>query len=245
MHIIKHTYARRMAANSLLNVLLALVLLVQFNPALAQSYQSHKSLKQAAKDHLINFHANHNKKTITVGNLDRRLRVAKCKSTPETFFLPGSKKMGNTTIGIKCLHPEKWTVYVPASAKIFKKVLVSSNSLPRNRKIEASDFKFEEKEISKIISGYFDNPENIIGKLTRRSVPPGYLFTPATLKTPRLVLRGEDVAIILNTDNFSIRVAGVALMDGSKEQKIKVRNKASKKVLDAIVTARGIVSVRL
>ena len=230
---------------STLWTVLLFAIILAINTAKAETYQNHDSIRQMIKEHLQDVHKNEPNKQILVSKLNPRLQLKACKNHPEIFFLEGSKMAGNTTIGVRCTIPKAWVVYVPAKIKIFKKILVSSNSLPRNKIIEAEDFKYAEKEVAALNSGYFVNPENLIGKVTRRSLPPGYLFSPNSVQAPKLVLRGEDVAIVLSSSGFDIRVSGIALMDGSKQQKIKVRNKASKKVLNAIVTARGVVSVRM
>ena len=240
-----HPQNKTSSRYSTLLTMLLFVGISTISTAKAETYQTHESIRKMINTHLLGIHKSEPNKQIVVSKLNPRLRLQTCKNNPEIFFLEGSKMAGNTTIGVRCSLPKAWVVYVPAKVKIFKKVLVSSNSLPRNKLIEAKDFKYAEKEISALNSGYFVSASNLIGKITRRSLPPGYLFSPNSVQEPKLVLRGEDVAIVLNSTGFDIRVAGVALMDGSKHQKIKVRNKASKKVLNAIVTSRGIVSIRM
>ena len=236
--------------NQLCRFCLQLALLVSFAiPAtqnvFATTYQNLNSIKSAVENYLKEQHVSSFKHKISIGKIDKRLRLVACTSELETFFLPGSKNNGNTTVGVRCSSPKEWTFYVPANVKIFKQVAVSSHPLSRGEEINSENIQFIEKEISSLNNGYFIQKKVLIGKIAKRALPAGHIFTPKSIKSPNLVLRGEEVAIIVKSNGFQVRVTGEALMDGSAKQKIKVKNKTSKKVLEAIVTGRGTVNVRM
>ncbi len=229
---------------------LQLALLVILTTPLTQNvfaspYQSLNTIKSAVKHYLEEQQIASVKHKISIGKIDKRLRLVACDSELETFFLPGSKNSGNTTVGVHCASPKEWTFYVPANVKIFKRVAVSRHPLSRGEEINSENIQFIEKEISSLNSGYFTQKKIVTGRITKRALPAGHIFTPKSIKHPNLVLRGEEVTIVVKSNGFQVRVTGEALMDGSARQKIKVKNKASKKVLEAIVTGRGIVNVRM
>lgn len=230
-------------------LLAAICFLITANKVSAQEFQSLKSIQQAVNKHLhqqLQQQDPNVKSKITVSKLDARLHLKQCDDHAlETYFLEGSNFTGNTTVGVRCASPVSWSLYVPAKVRIFKPVLVTKRPLGRRKTLSKNDIHFIEKDITSLNTGYFIDSANVTGKITKRSLPAGFILTPMTLQAAKLVLRGEDVSIILKSTDFQIRVAGVALMDGSSEQKIRVRNKASKKVLEAIVTGRGVVSVRM
>jgi len=225
--------------------LFVIIIILQTNTVLAANFQSLSSIKTAVNDYLELQQNPADNFKISIGTIDNRLRLPVCNHKLNTYFLPGSKNSGNTTVGVRCNSPKKWTFYVPANVKLYKQVAVSSHPLSRGDEINSVNIQFIEKEISALNSGYFTKNDTLIGRIARRSLPTGHVFTPNSIKSPNLVLRGEEVAIIVKSRGFRIRVMGEALMDGSARQKIKVKNKASKKVLEAIVTGRGIVSVRM
>jgi len=215
------------------------------NSVFAKTYQSLQSIKSTVKNYLEEHNNSSFKHKISIGKIDKRLRLVTCNTELEAFLLPGSKHNGSTTVGVRCSSPKEWTLYVPAKVKTYKQVAISSRPLSRGEEIDSNSVRFVEKEISTLNSGYFTQANNVIGKIARRALPTDHILTPKSIKSANLVLRGEEVAIIVKSNGFQIRVAGEALMDGSAKQKIKVKNKASKKVLEAIVTGRGIVSVRM
>jgi len=226
-------------------VLFVIIMILQTHTVLAANFQSLNSIKTAVNDYLELQQNPENNFKISIGTIDNRLRLPSCNHKLNTYFLPGSKNSGNTTVGVSCNSPKKWTFYVPANVKLYKHVAVTSHPMSRGDEVNSATIQFIEKEISSLNSGYFTKNDILIGLIARRSLPTGHVFTPNSIKPPNLVLRGEEVAIIVKSKGFQVRVMGVALMNGIARQKIKVKNKASKIILEAIVTGRGIVSVRM
>jgi len=60
---------------------------------------------------------------------------------------------------------------------------------------------------------------------------------------PKLIKRGEKVIIKVNSPNLEISVAGIALMDGVKNQNIRIKNIKSKQIVQATVVKQGQVVV--
>src|SRR4051812_41010292 len=51
------------------------------------------------------------KVNIVVGQVDARLNLAACPAA-EPFLPAGSRAWGKTTVGVRCLAPTPWTVYI-------------------------------------------------------------------------------------------------------------------------------------
>ena len=60
-----------------------------------------------------------------------------------------------------------------------------------------------------------------------------------------LICKGDTVLITANNTAVSVSVAGIALNDGGKGDKIRVQNNASRRIIDAVVTNHGTVKVGL
>ncbi|MEJ2529203.1 MAG: flagellar basal body P-ring formation protein FlgA, partial [Gammaproteobacteria bacterium] len=67
---------------------------------LAGEIQSHDSIMQAARQHILDQNNDYpSPPEITVGRLDNRLRLAKCELPLETFTPQGKRRMGRITVG--------------------------------------------------------------------------------------------------------------------------------------------------
>jgi flagella basal body P-ring formation protein FlgA len=213
--------------------------------AQANAFQSSSSIIGAVESFLEQHIDDKKKSRIEVGALDARLRLTSCNNELDTFFLKGSRALGRTTVGVRCAAPKPWTIYVPATVKIYGKVLTTSRPVARGARVTKNDIKMLDYELALLSSGYYVDPKNIVGKIAKRLIPAGRVFRPALLDAPRLVQRGEEVTILAETKGLKVQVPGIALMDGSAQDKITIRNKASKKVIQGTVVAAGVVKVRM
>ena len=89
------------------------------------------------------------------------------------------------------------------------------------------------------------NPREIIGQKTNRNIKEGDIIEQAWVDIPPMVARGQMVKIILNEGELHLSTTGLANMNGTKGQIIRVQNIASKKMIYCRVSAPGIVEVQL
>lgn len=57
---------------------------------------------------------------IEIGQLDNRLRLARCAHRPSAQFGPGARSDGNTTINVRCSEPVAWSIFVPARIERYR-----------------------------------------------------------------------------------------------------------------------------
>ncbi len=181
---------------------------------------------------------------IKVGGLSPRLRLHACGTPLSAFQPPGSRLLGNTTIGVRCNDHSPWTIYVPVQIQLFQPVAVANRSLSRGEIIREGDIKMVERDLGALRSGYIIDSNRPIGMVVKRSIGVGTLLTPQLLEAPRLVRRGEQVTIIAESGGLEIRATGKALADGAHGDRIRVRNITSKKIIEAVVSEPGVVKVR-
>ncbi len=181
---------------------------------------------------------------IKTGRLGARLRLPLCSESINAFQPPGTRILGNTTIGVRCNGDSPWTIYVPAFVQIFQPVATTVRPLARGDMITAADIKMVERDLSALKMGYILDSKQPIGMVVKRHIDAGRIITPRLLEAPRLIRRGEQVTIIAESGGIEIRATGKALIDGARGDLIKVRNITSKKVIEAVVTETGIVKVR-
>ncbi len=182
---------------------------------------------------------------ITVGRIDRRLKLATCQKSPTAFLAAGAKLQGKLTVGLRCAGPKPWTVYVPAHIKIFAVVIAAAQPLLRGSEISATDIMFVRQELSQLRSGYFTKKESVIGKVLTQNLSAGHAITPKRVKAAFLVRRGEKVTIEASIGTLKVRGKGEALKDAARGELVSVRNSQSKRIVQGVVTKPGTVNVQM
>jgi len=185
----------------------------------------------------------HDKYSIKVGHLDKRLKLNQCDKELEAFLAPGSYLKGKTTVGIRCTTPNPWSLYVPATINLFSKVYKTAYPLAKGHIITEKDLIASKYDLSQLNHGYFMDKTMLIGKQTRRRLKQSHVITPQQVKQALMVKRGEEVALVAKSSSFSIRMSGKAMMDGTKGDRIRVKNSSSKRIIEGIVTQNGVVTV--
>lgn len=180
---------------------------------------------------------------LTQSQLDPRLQLAACEQPLDVFVQSGAIKPGRNTVGVRCNGVNGWTVYNTVLVKSFVRVLVYTQSLNRNDKINPEALAIETRDVSLLQPGYITDPGSLIDKLATRPIPAGSVIYSAYVAEPRLVKRGERVNIQSGAPGLIITSAGVAMMDGAKGQKISVKNISSNRVVQGTVMNPGLVAV--
>jgi len=212
----------------------------------ASEIQSHTSITQAARQHILDRSSDYpSPPEVTAGRLDNRLRLAACEQPLESFTPQGRSRMGKITVGIRCNGSHPWSMFVPVTVKVMTHVVVARSSLPRNSILGESDITLEQRDISRLHRGYLEDKKAVLGKKLRQRLRQHQVLTPSQLDTPHAIKRNNRVTIIASSRSLQIRMAGKALQNGSLGELIRVRNESSKKELDARIIAPGIVEVAM
>ena len=182
---------------------------------------------------------------VRVDRLDSRLRLAHCHTKLQAFLPTSAPLVGKITVGVRCTSGKPWTVYVPAQIDVYENVLTSARPLLRGQPITANDIMVSRQKARQRSQSYFHEPKQILGMVTKRSIPEGKAFSLQLIEAPRLVLRGEDVSLVAETEYLSVRMKGKALSDGAAGDVIKVKNVTSNRIVEGVVTATGEVKVKM
>lgn len=181
---------------------------------------------------------------VTGGRLDRRLRLKSCDAPLEAFRPIGGRIVGSGTIGVRCLGSAGWTIYTPVWVSVQAPVLVVTRQVARGTILKATDIRVETRDLGRLTSGYITLAADAIGKRLARSLGPGSVLRPASLRKPMLVKRGNRVTLLLRSPGMELRATGKALADGAIGDTVAVRNPKSGKRVEGIVSAPGIITIR-
>lgn len=233
---------------SLMLLSLALFLYIaSMTAANAANIQSSEALRQIALNFLQQKTALQQKQEseISIGRIDRRLRLTECSTPPTAFLSPGSKPQGKISVGLRCTGEKPWMVYIPAQIKSYANVISTAHSLPRGTRISAADVMTVRQDIGELRGDYFTENKAIIGMILKKSMSAGQVIVARNVKPPLLVHRGDDVTILASTGGLTVRVKGKALQDAALGERVPVRNKQSKRVVQGTAVKYGVVSVQM
>ncbi|TCV94130.1 flagella basal body P-ring formation protein FlgA [Luteibacter rhizovicinus] len=175
------------------------------------------------------------------GTLDSRLKLADCPARP-VINVPGNRTLGaRVSVVVQC--PGSWTVRVPVRVQMFTQVLVTTRPLARGDGVGPDDVHSEDRDVASMGYGYVDKLDQIEGRSLARAIRAGTVLTPGMLAGRQAVRIGDTVSMVARIDGVVVHAQGVAMGAGDTGTRLRVRNAASGKVLDAVVSGEGVVAV--
>lgn len=212
--------------------------------ASSDNYQSHQSIRAAVHKHILGqLKEDGAEAQISVGKLDSRLRLARCDQPLVVTTPSGKENQARQTAGVSCQGGKPWTIYLSAKVSLMKQVLVASRALTRGSAITKKDLQLKARDITRLHQGFLEEPAEALGKTLKRGLRKGKVITPRLIAAPLMVKKGSRITILADTPGIKVRMAGKALASGTMGDRIRVRNQGSKRELEAIVTAPGVVKV--
>ena len=230
----------------IISYIIGLVFLVvaQVNAMEVQSLQSIRDAVQQFVE--ANVDHQQGETVVSVGKLDRRLRLARCEVPLQADFANSTRLLGNVTVAVRCEEGAKpWSLMVQARIQQYVDVVVAARSLGRNLKLTQDDIKLARTDISRINGGYYGTLAETRGMVLKRSVKAGTVLSTVMLKPAILIKRGEKVIIRAQTGSIEVRMEGQALQEGARGEVIEVKNLSSSQVIEAEVVSPGVVRVRM
>jgi len=182
---------------------------------------------------------------IEIGRLDSRLQLRRCAHPPTAQMAPGGRTSGNTTVNVRCSAPVSWSIFVPVRIERYADAVVVARPISNKQTIQPSDLRIERTEMSRLSRGYFSDFKSVVGLQTRRALTPGQVVLPGHLTQPRLVERGQLVTLYATRPGLTVRMKGIALEDGQEGERIRVRNRSSKRIVEGIVDPTGGVHITM
>jgi flagella basal body P-ring formation protein FlgA len=183
--------------------------------------------------------------SFTAAELDARLRVAAC---PTPLVTTGSLPRGTQArvlVRVACNSTVHWSLNVPVDIHHTTDVLVLRRAVGRGEIIRAEDVLVQPRELPGLTSAFVSRIPDLNGRLTRRPIPEGNAVTADALDAPLLIHRGQSVVLAARAGGLEVRAPGIALADAGAEQRVRVRNLNSLKIVEGVADTAGVVRVLL
>jgi flagella basal body P-ring formation protein FlgA len=179
---------------------------------------------------------------VAAAPVDPRTRLGRCESL-QPFLAPGAKLWGTANVGLRCLKPESWTVYIPVTVKVTGDVVVTAGPVRRGQVLGPVDVRLERADLTQLPADVLTEPQMAVGKSANVALPAGFTLREDMLRAPLAVTAGQRVRILFQGEGFSVSSEGRALGNASIGKPVQVRA-ASGKVMSGVVQEAGVVQVR-
>jgi flagella basal body P-ring formation protein FlgA len=180
-----------------------------------------------------------------IGPIEPRLELPRCRQ-PVTASLTSPHHMQDrATIEVRCQDFKSWHIYVQVRIIGTSTVAVAAHAIVMGSVLKSADLRVEQHDISELPVGYLDDPGIAVGLTASRPIPGGAFITNQQLVAAKAVQRGQSVTLVADAGGMSIRMAGKALGDGLVNQRVKVQNLSSGKIVEGIARSEQVVEIIL
>ncbi len=182
--------------------------------------------------------------TVTAGELDSRLRLARCPAKDLSASLPaGMALQARSTVGVTCTGSVHWSVYVPVIVESKINVLVLTHAVNRDARLTAADVTVETRKTAGPGNAYLTSPTELGGRTVRRPLPAGTTLSIDMFTPDLIVRRGQAVTLVSSGGAVEVRASGRAMADGAAGARIQVQNLSSSRVVEGVVESADLVRV--
>ncbi len=194
--------------------------------AIAADFQTVESIKSAALSALP-------AGTDAEATLDPALRLPICGSALSASL------NGAHSVEVSCPQASGWRLFVPVRIRRSQNVLVLARGIAAGQPITEDALVQENRDASRIVGATLNDPQLAVGKVARRTLVAGTVLLAGDLLSPRLVQRGDSVALISRRGGVEVRMSGKALGNAGENDKVMVENLSSHRVVQGTVGVGG------
>jgi flagella basal body P-ring formation protein FlgA len=180
-----------------------------------------------------------------VGPIEPHLQFDKCNRPVRPVVASPQHMRDRVMIELRCQDPKPWHLYVPVRIVGTSPVAVAAHAIVVGTVIKATDLNIEERDISELPLGFLDDPAIAVGLTASRPIAGGAYLTNQQLVAPKAVQRGQSVTLLADAGGISVRMAGRALSDGLMNQRVRVQNLSSGKIVEGIARSPQVVEIIL
>jgi flagella basal body P-ring formation protein FlgA len=181
----------------------------------------------------------------SVGPIETHLQQETCSRPIRPLVASPQHMKDRVMIELRCQDPKPWHIYVPVRIVGTSPVAVAAHAIVAGTVIKAADVKTEEHDISELPLGFLDDPAIAVGLTAGRPIAGGAYLTNQQLVVAKAVQRGQSVTLLADVGGMSVRMSGRALSDGLMNQRVRVQNLSSGKIVEGIARSEQIVEIIL
>jgi flagellar basal body P-ring formation protein FlgA len=186
-----------------------------------------------------------NRQRLIAGPIEAHIQLARCSRPVMPLVSAGAHMRDRILIELRCPGVPPWHIYVPVRVVGTSAVAIAARAIVAGSVLTDKDVRIEQRDIPELPPGYLDDPTVAVGLTAARPISSGAVITNQFLLGAKAVQRGQSVTLVADSGSMSIRMAGRALTDGLINQRVKVENLSSGKVVEGIARSEQVVEIVL
>jgi len=182
---------------------------------------------------------------VNVDTVDSRLRLSYCASALHAFVAGDGQLRDHTTIGVRCDAGNRWSIYLGVALSSEMPVLVARHAMAAGSQPAADDFSVVTRRLPGLSSHYLSDRAQLAGQRLRRPVAMDEALNADAVAVAPIVHRGQEITLLAHGGGMDVRVTVIALSDGRPDERIRVQNPGSQRIVEATVRSSQLVEVSL
>jgi flagella basal body P-ring formation protein FlgA len=178
-----------------------------------------------------------------IGPIEPNLQLERCRQPVKAGLASQHHMQDRATVELRCPDPKPWHLYVQIRVIGTSSVAVAAHAIVAGSVLTAKDMRVEQHDISELPAGYLDDPAIAVGLTAGRPISGGAFLTNQQLLAAKAVQRGQTVTLIADLGGMSVRMSGKALNDGLVNQRVRVQNLSSGKIVEGIARSEQVVEI--
>jgi flagellar basal body P-ring formation protein FlgA len=183
------------------------------------------------------------KQRFLVGPIQANLQLDRCSSAVKPVVGPGKHMRDRVLVELRCTGTPSWHIYVPVRIVGTSTVAIAARAIVVGSVLTDKDVRTEQHDLSELPPGYIDDPTVAVGLTAGRPISSGAIITNQYLVGAKAVVRGQAVTLVADVGSMSVRMAGRAMSDGLMNQRVKVENLSSGKIVEGIARSEQVVEI--
>jgi flagella basal body P-ring formation protein FlgA len=182
---------------------------------------------------------------LQVGPIPPHLQLARCDNGVRPSRAAGVQSPDRVLIELRCTGTAPWHVYVPVRIVGTSAAVVTAHAIIAGSVLGPQDLRLEQRDLQDLPPGYLDDVAIAVGLTAGRSISGGSVLTNQQLLAAKAVQRGQTVTLLAGAGGINVRMTGRALADAMVNQRIRVENLSSGKIVEGIARSTQVVEIVL
>ena len=177
------------------------------------------------------------------GPIPPHIQLPQCTSAVNPSVSPAPHMNDRVVVELRCQGPPAWHLYVPVRIIGTASVAVAAHAIVAGSVLTANDLRIEQHDMTELPPGFLDDPAIAVGRTAARPISGGTILSNQLLVASKAVQRGQTVTLLADAGGMSVRMAGRALGDAMVNQRVRVQNLSSGKVVEGIARSEQVVEI--
>jgi flagella basal body P-ring formation protein FlgA len=182
---------------------------------------------------------------LVAGPVNAAIRLGRCNEPVKPSVGPGAHMRDRVLVQLSCPGTPPWHIYVPVRVVGTSQVTIAARAIVAGSVLTPDDVRTEQRDIAELPPGYMDDPSVTVGLTAGRPISSGAIITNQLLLGTKAVQRGQTVTLVAGGGGMSISMEGRALSDGLVNQRVRVENLSSGKIVEGIARSQQVVEIIL